>query len=335
LSGEDADASYFHGKDGMGDAGLPAVPTSFADKLIKKEGGVSEAILKLADESNAKNEKFTIVTLGPLTNIANLLVQRPDFASSFPLVDLVIMGGCGNAHGNASRVAGRCCRLAQKVPKVSFMFLSSLCFTLLTSLLFALLIEFNFLSDVEAAAAVLSKWNCPTLTIIPWELNILRPLPWKSFERLIVPTKKSNRTTNFLTKICKKIYIPNDMKDGDKRSTEGGENSPTHQHTNINSPINSPTPTLSVTLFIAVICDALAVAVAIDPSIIQSSKQTHVEVDTREGITRGMTVCDWGCYDGVERPKNVKWVLDVSVNKYEGLLEAALLTNDNKEVKET
>lgn len=49
MSGEAADASYFHGKDGLGDAGLPAVPTPFTDKLISTEEAPS-VILRLAEE---------------------------------------------------------------------------------------------------------------------------------------------------------------------------------------------------------------------------------------------------------------------------------------------
>ncbi|GMI15483.1 hypothetical protein TrVE_jg3556 [Triparma verrucosa] len=266
MSGEAADASYFHGKDGLGDAGLPAVPTPFTDKLISTEEAPS-VILRLAEESKQENTPLTIVTLGPLTNLAKVLKLDPNFAASNEHIDLVVMGGCGNAHGNATRVS-----------------------------------EFNVHSDVEAASVVFSQWNSPSLTVIPWELNILRPLPWKSFEKFIAPTQQTSRTSDFLTKITAKIYVvpedpPKEGKDGNKRSSEG-----------------------------AVICDALAVAVGIDPGgVITGFTQTHVEVDTRKGMTKGMTLCDWGCYDGVERPKNVKWVTDVNVKKYEELLEQALI----------
>ncbi|GMH95889.1 hypothetical protein TL16_g13248 [Triparma laevis f. inornata] len=220
LSGEEADASYFHGKDGLGDAGLPAVPASFIENLISSEE-VPNAILRLAEESKQDNTQLTIVTLGPLTNLANVLTLDPTFASSNSHVDLVVMGGCGNAHGNASRVA-----------------------------------EFNVFSDVEAASAVFSQWDSPTLTVVPWELNILRPLPWESFKRVITSTQQSSRTSDFLTKICAKIYIPGDAKDGHKRSSEG-----------------------------AVICDALAVAVGIDfGGVVKEFRETNVEVDVRGGL---------------------------------------------------
>ena len=66
-------------------------------------------------------------------------------------------------------------------------------------------------------------------------------------------------------------------------------------------------------------------AIAIDPSVIKKSQNVHVEVDSRPGMTHGMTICDWGtCYDGMERERRVRWVTDIYLGKYERLLEDAL-----------
>jgi purine nucleosidase len=62
----------------------------------------------------------------------------------------------------------------------------------------------------------------------------------------------------------------------------------------------------------AVVCDALAMAIALNPGLIQHSQTVNVEVELNGTHTRGQTVVDWGCYDGVARVKNCEWVLRVS-----------------------
>ena len=36
-----------------------------------------------------------------------------------------------------------------------------------------------------------------------------------------------------------------------------------------------------------------------------------MEVELEGRLTRGQTVVDWGCFDGVERQPNCNWVLDI------------------------
>jgi purine nucleosidase len=87
-------AQYVHGEDGMGDIGLPLhgrapVPGNAVDVII-------ETANRLAGE-------LTLVTLGPLTNVA-LAVQR-DPAIARKVKRCVVMGGVGLGYGNVTPVA--------------------------------------------------------------------------------------------------------------------------------------------------------------------------------------------------------------------------------------
>ena len=94
----------------------------------------------------------------------------------------------------------------------------------------------------------------------------------------------------------------------------------------------------------AVVCDMLAVSVALwvlraggQPTPTPSGPHTHpqpqphcyshspyitrmkhvnVEVETEGRYTRGQTVVDWGCYDGVSRVRNVYWILELKADIY-------------------
>ena len=85
----------------------------------------------------------------------------------------------------------------------------------------------------------------------------------------------------------------------------------------------------------AVVCDMLAVSVAlyllqspyhITPlsrphcysctDYITHMKHVNVEVETEGKYTRGQTVVDWGCYDGVNRVRNVYWIDELKSDIY-------------------
>jgi purine nucleosidase len=74
-------AEWFHGKDGLGDAGYgppktPAAPGHAVDVII---------------ETARRHEGLTLVTLGPLTNVALALAKAPDIAERIGRA--VVMGG--------------------------------------------------------------------------------------------------------------------------------------------------------------------------------------------------------------------------------------------------
>ena len=88
---EDIDASYCHGKDGLGDAdGIPEPDMS----RLRPEHAV-DALIKLTRENPGQ---ITLVALGPLTNVALACRMYPDFSKN--LKNVVIMGGNYEAKGN-------------------------------------------------------------------------------------------------------------------------------------------------------------------------------------------------------------------------------------------
>ena len=90
---EAADATWFHGKDGMGDQNYP-LPKRTAEKL-----SAIDAISKIIRE----NEGIELVTLGPLTNIAFVLEQEPRLVNH--VSKCVVMGGAACTQGNVTPAA--------------------------------------------------------------------------------------------------------------------------------------------------------------------------------------------------------------------------------------
>ncbi|MCG6117656.1 MAG: nucleoside hydrolase [Aquimonas sp.] len=119
-----ADAAYVHGRDGFGDAGLPP-----AQRRAEPEHAV-QAILRLSREHAGE---LTLVTLGPLTNLA--LALRLDPALPSRVSRLLVMGGAVTAHGNITASA-----------------------------------EFNIHFDPEAARVVFDAW--PDFELVDWEATL-------------------------------------------------------------------------------------------------------------------------------------------------------------------
>jgi len=87
--------------------------------------------------------------IGPLTNLALALRKEPALPG---LLDLIVLGGCGNGEGNVTRTA-----------------------------------EFNIYADPEAAREVFGfEWSLG-ITVLPWELLLNHPIPWDDFDRLLYP----------------------------------------------------------------------------------------------------------------------------------------------------
>jgi purine nucleosidase len=87
------DASWFHGNDGLGDHGYPA------PKRSREHRHAIEAIRSLAHAEPG----LTLVTLGPLTNIALALEQDPGIAQR--IGRCVVMGGAPCCEGNVTPAA--------------------------------------------------------------------------------------------------------------------------------------------------------------------------------------------------------------------------------------
>ncbi|MBE5317079.1 MAG: nucleoside hydrolase [Xanthomonadales bacterium] len=129
------DAAFVHGSDGFGDAGLPA-----PERKAEREHAV-QAILRLSCEHAGE---LTLVTLGPLTNLALALRLDPSLPERIPR--LVVMGAAVTGLGNITASA-----------------------------------EFNIYFDPEAAKVVFDAW--PSFELVDWEATLAHALPDAEFGR--------------------------------------------------------------------------------------------------------------------------------------------------------
>lgn len=88
-----ADAAFVHGRDGLGDAGLPA-PLRTAES--------EHAALAMLRISREMPGALTFVMLGPLTNLALALRLDPELPQR--VARLVVMGGAVTGRGNVARI---------------------------------------------------------------------------------------------------------------------------------------------------------------------------------------------------------------------------------------
>src|SRR3712207_3911621 len=94
LLSSPAGAEEVHGLDGMGDIGLP---------LSGREPAPGHAVDVLLERAGASPGGLTLVTLGPLTNVAMALLRDPSFAGK--VKGCVMMGGTGRGPGNVTPLA--------------------------------------------------------------------------------------------------------------------------------------------------------------------------------------------------------------------------------------
>ena len=123
------DAASWHCEDGLGGTFF-GVKSNTAP--VQNEHAVL-AIIRIAKEWAEKGRRITVVTLGPLTNIAMALRLQPKL--SLYLEKVVVMGGAYKAFGNVSLCA-----------------------------------EYNAHSDPEALSIVLEGF--PSIQLITWELTL-------------------------------------------------------------------------------------------------------------------------------------------------------------------
>lgn len=87
-------AQHVHGQDGMGDIGLP---------LAGRTPAAGHAVDVLVERITQAPGAITLVTLGPLTNVALALLREPSLAHQ--VARCVVMGGTSDAYGNITPVA--------------------------------------------------------------------------------------------------------------------------------------------------------------------------------------------------------------------------------------
>lgn len=89
-----SDATFFHGADGMGDLNLPSPQHQPAN-----EHAVDALVRVIGEHAGA----ITLVTLGPLTNVAAALIRAPELAQR--VTQCYVMGGAANTIGNITPAA--------------------------------------------------------------------------------------------------------------------------------------------------------------------------------------------------------------------------------------
>ncbi len=131
------DAAYVHGMDGLGGVGWPDPHRSAESE---------HAVLAMLRMLRAQPGHFTLVCLGPLTNLAVALHLEPRLPQYWRR--LVVMGGAVTGRGNTPRLAA----------------------------------EFNFFADPEAARVVFDR--CPELVLVDWELTLRMALQVQEVQQL-------------------------------------------------------------------------------------------------------------------------------------------------------
>jgi len=87
-------AEYVHGNDGMGDIGLP---------LTGRKPESKHAVTAIIETIHRNEGEITLVTLGPLTNVALAVKEDPSIVQG--VARCVIMGGVGFGVGNVTPAA--------------------------------------------------------------------------------------------------------------------------------------------------------------------------------------------------------------------------------------
>ncbi|KAJ3416066.1 Envelope glycoprotein [Chytridiales sp. JEL 0842] len=160
-----------HGTDGLGNfTSTPHFQTFFPTLTstpfeIQKEP-VASALVRLVNEDPGL---YTLLALGPLTNLALAISLDPGFLGK--VKEVHVMGGCLHARGNANRGG-----------------------------------EFNFHADPEAAhilftsSASLPPSSPPKITLVTWETTVQHALPWSFIHSLLEQGRKKagNRIADFV-----------------------------------------------------------------------------------------------------------------------------------------
>ncbi len=164
-----------HGEDGLGNY-TKRQPT--ARQLQPEAAAV--ALVRLANEAPGE---LTLVTLGPLTNVALACRLDPDFPQK--IARFVFMGGAELAMGNTRNLSA----------------------------------EFNIYCDPEAAAVVLDAF--PEAEMLSWVATVRHPFTWEQYEALAAGTSRaaeffrdtSGSTVKFLRELLRApgFYLPDPL----------------------------------------------------------------------------------------------------------------------------
>jgi len=148
LFREQVTAGYVHGKSGLKNLILPE----------PKRQALPDAIVFIYEEAKKANGQLEIVAVGPLTNIAQLLLIYPDVK---PLIKRVTIMGGGHCYGNITPSA-----------------------------------EFNFFADPEAAKVVFESGL--DLVMVGLDVTVADGLSRADIERLFKSHNKETEIISFI-----------------------------------------------------------------------------------------------------------------------------------------
>ncbi len=154
-------ALEIHGPDGLGGAGKTKTT-----RPVETEHA-SLALTRLARENPGQ---LTLLTLGPLTNVALAIRLDPAFLKN--LKQIVVMGGAVDGRGNTSATA-----------------------------------EFNIFADPEAAKITFKASSTAgmSISLISWETTLAYGLPFENWDRLIDGTSAAAQFTQKITAFIKPV----------------------------------------------------------------------------------------------------------------------------------
>ena len=145
--------------------------------IVPKKEVAANALVRLV---NSDPGFYTIVALGPLTNIAIALLLDPLFLTK---VDLICMGGTINSRGNSSKSS-----------------------------------EFNFHYDPEAVDIVLRSPTKTLVTFVPWETTVYSSFSWEFRDHLVSLEGKCSKFLESYTRIA--VFLMREKYDSFTTCTE-------------------------------------------------------------------------------------------------------------------
>ncbi|OUM59247.1 hypothetical protein PIROE2DRAFT_15263, partial [Piromyces sp. E2] len=281
---------------------------------IQKEHAVLALIRMVTNEPN----EYTIVCLGPLTNIALAIRLDPFFLSK--VKNVVVMGGCLYAKGNSTRVA-----------------------------------EYAFNFDPEAAHIVLTAAKQhsvdhphntqPKLTLVPWEVSVEQGLDWKFYDYLI-NTPPVNELTHLMKELntikellfrkshesiisrsVTNAFKTNESNNNKNDPTNSLEINKTENSVTSVDPLSLETPVytsnavlqyqINATKFI--MSDLYTLVCALEPeSVIKEYQDLDVDIELSGRYARGLTCIDW--LGSGQRTLNARIILKVDKDIIKNIL---------------